>query len=472
MPRRDPHTFSIPSLQPGIDDVTTAKRSGRRTTSIRMAFPASKLVILLLILVAQAKTGATAARLTTTTRSSAAAALTTGYVAPPPPSLFFRPAGRSLLREMPVDDTSSISSLYSVSSSHGLPSPIPPINDDNDDQYQDDDSSGIEIRGGMIANWRKSTPLRPCYGCTPGAPMAFSNLFSECSFVTLGAQMGVAPIFTNLTLKTNDTVLVHLVGSRFFFPEASELFSFLTSTLGGTCPEGNRLQNLTSVCTLGGQAAPVGSDGPALCTIYSVNATKVHGFGKEGVGEGREEVHVQAHGLYGPGEYRFNFQDFNNVGFPYAFWVLQYLNIEAPGEGRRENTANVTVSGQFNNQPPRVPPARLWTVTFVVALVVFVVFAAIFNPWVGPRAIDLGARIPLVRRNVLEERQTGPTVLPPSSASVSSLQGRRSTLMAMGHGSGSSGMGGSGRGFDLRSMASSEDYQLMGKSTSRHPLTR
>jgi hypothetical protein len=284
--------------------------------------------------------------------------------------------------------------------------------------------------------------------------------------------MGVAPIFTNLTLRTNDTVLVHLVGSRFFFPEASDLFSFLTNTLGGTCPDGNRLQNLTSVCTLGGQAAPVGSAEPVLCTIYSVNATKVHGFGKEGGSEeGREEVHVQAHGLYGPGKYRFSFRDFNNAGFPYAFWVLQYLSRESPREGRWENTANVTVSGQFNNQPPRVPPARLWTGTFVVALVVFVVFAAIFNPWVGPRAVDLGARIPFVRRNVLEERQTGPRVLPPLSVSVSSFEGRRCTLTAMRNGCGSSGIGGSGRGFNLRSMASSEDYQLMGNPTSRPPVT-
>lgn len=279
--------------------------------------------------------------------------------------------------------------------------------------------------------------------------------------------MGIAPTFSNLTLKTNDTVLVHLVGSRFFFPAASDLYSFLTNFLDGTCPDGNRLQNLTSVCTLGGQAAPVGSEGPALCTIYSVNATKVHVF-KEGEEaredeEGEEESRLQAHGLYGPGKYRFSFRDFNNAEFPYAFWVLQYLSIEAPGEGGRESTANVTITGQFNNQPPSVPPARLWTGMFVAALLVFAVFAAVFNPFVGPRAVDLGARIPWVRRNVLEERQTGPRVQPPLSVSVAGLQGRR--VMGSGSGSGSGrGLGGSGRGFYLRSMASNEEYQLLGNA--------
>jgi len=356
---------------------------------------------------------------------------------------------------MPDNDASPSSS--STSQDPPPLSPPPPSNnDDNDDHNEDDDddeSGGMEARGGIIANWRKSTlALRPCYGCTPGAPMAFSNLFSECSFVTLGAQMGVAPVFSNLTLKTNDTVLVHLVGSRFFFPDASDLYSFLTNILDGTCPDGNRLQNLTSVCTLGGQAAPVDAKGgPALCTIYNVTATKVHVLKEE---EGREEMHVQAHGLYGPGKYRLSFRDFNNAEFPYAFWVLQYLRIEAPGEGGRESTANVTVTGQFNNQPPSVPPARLWTGMFVVALLVFVVFAAVYNPWVGPRAVDLGARIPWVRRNVLEERQTGPRVQPPPP-----VYGRRGTVM--GSGSWSGGLGGSGRGFYLRSMASSEDYHLM-----------
>jgi hypothetical protein len=276
--------------------------------------------------------------------------------------------------------------------------------------------------------------------------------------------MGITPTFSNLTLKTNDTVLVHLVGSRFFFPAASDLYSFLTNILDGTCPDGNRLQNLTSVCTLGGQAAPVGSDGPALCTIYSVNATKVHGLREGGREEGEEESRLQAHGLYGPGKYRFSFRDFNNAEFPYAFWVLQYLRIEAPGEGRRESTANVTITGQFNNQPPLVPPARLWTGVFVAALLVFAVFAAVFNPWLGPRAVDLGARIPWVRRNVLEERQTGPRVQPPLSVAVSGLQGRRSTMMGSGSGRGAGGLGGSGRVFPVRSMASSEDYQLMGNA--------
>jgi hypothetical protein len=180
-------------------------------------FSALQLVLLLPLLVLVLAEATTAARLTTTTRRPASA-LRSDSAAPPPPSLSFHPAG--VLPQMPDDDASPPSS--SSTSQDPLPPPSPSNNDQDEDE-DDSDMGGMEARGGKIANWRKNTPLRPCYGCTPGTPMAFSNLFSECSFVTLGAQMGIAPVFSNLTLKTNDTVLVHLVGSRFFFPAASDL---------------------------------------------------------------------------------------------------------------------------------------------------------------------------------------------------------------------------------------------------------
>lgn len=480
MPRRRDHTSgTASSSRPGTGDDAGFRRPrrgdgrGRATAISRLPtsprFSASQLMLLLpvLLLLIGAATGAqtTAIRTMTTKRP-------TGAGAPLPERSTPQPGLSASQNQIPElyparSSSSSSSSATAASSTPSLPQHLPNINADDD--------SNLGARG-IIANWRHSVPLRPCFGCTPGGPMAFSSMFSECSFVTLGAQMGVAPVFTNLTVRTNDTVLVHLVGSRFFFPEATDLFSFLTNILDGTCPDGNRLQNLTSVCTLGGQTAPVGAEGPALCTIYNVTATKVrpHGRGQgeeEGEDEEGEEEEeegaraMQARGLYGPGKYRFAYRDFNNVEFPYAFWVLQYLRVEHAAE---ERTANVTVTGQFNNHPPPVPPSRLFTGMFVVALVVFAVFAAVYNPWVGARAVDLGARVPWLRRNVFEQRHQGPTPQPPPSV----LQVRRgTTLMGSGSGrgrsglgrSGSGGLGGSGRGFHpLRSMVSaSEEYQLM-----------
>lgn len=303
----------------------------------------------------------------------------------------------------------------------------------------EDGEDDIDAARGVIANWRKSTPLRPCFGCTPGLPMAFSSMFSECSFVTLGAHMGIAPAYSKLVVRTNDTVLVRLVGSRLFFSEASDLFSFLTDFLHGTCPESNRLQNLTSMCSWNGARTGPDIDAPP-CTIYAINATKIH----DQVPGGAALDRPQAHGLYGPGTYRFSFRDFENSDFPYAFWVLQYLRAEQVGG----NLANVTVVGQFNNQPPPVPPVKLFTSVFIAAVILFTVFAVFFNPWIGAEAADLGTRVPWFRRTFLRSHNLGSVPQPRSYIPTR----RHSAWMPSSS---------SASGYHMRSMVSSEDYHLL-----------
>ncbi len=314
-------------------------------------------------------------------------------------------------------------------------------NDDDDDagagrhgrKEEEEEGRGA----GVIANWRQQKHLSPCFGCSPGRPMALSNMFEECSLLTLGQTMGIAPGYTNLTVHTNQSVMVHLVGSRLFFPEAEALYGFLTDTLNGTCPDGNRLDNITSVCTWGG-ARGEGTQ-PALCTIYNATATKVQGDGEGEEEEEEEEDELPAHGLYGPGKYHFRFTEFNNSVFPFAFWVVQYLHVGPPDDDGR--SANVSVKGVFQNNPPRVPPAKLYTGFFVAAVVLCAAFFLVYNPYVGNRAVDLGARVPWLRRNVLEQGHHGPTPQPPPA--VFMRRHASSTLF---------GSGGWGRRVHLRSM--------------------
>lgn len=244
--------------------------------------------------------------------------------------------------------------------------------------------------------------------------------------------MGVLPLMTNLTLSTNETVLVHLVGSRLYFPSAQAFFGLASSLMqNSTCPapsdeadSARRVRNITSLCAVadpeaggalvGGlrlEGVKDNKEGGALCVIYSVEAVP---GGDEGEGQGRGEGNSgwAVAGLYGPGDYRFNFSAFRTDEFRYAFWSVQFLRLEEGAAGDDDGAgmlrANVTSNGSFLNNPPALPKPMLVNAFFVAALVACAVFIAVYNPVVGPLLVDLGSRSPFLRRHVFEHQHPGP----------------------------------------------------------------
>lgn len=262
--------------------------------------------------------------------------------------------------------------------------------------------------------------------------------------------MGVVPLLTNLTLSTNETVLVHLVGSRLYFPSAQAFFDLTSSLmLNTTCPApsdeadaARRIRNISSLCAVadpeaggalvGGLRLEGGKDdkeGGPLCVIYPVEAVP---GGEEGEGEGRGRGEGgsgsgsgwAAAGLYGPGDYRFNFSAFRTDEFRYAFWSVQFLRLEEGAAGGDDGTetlrANVTSKGSFLNNPPALPKPVLVNAFFVAALIACAVFFVVYNPVVGTRLVDLGSRSPFLRRHVLAHQHPGPV---PQSSTAPPLPG-------------------------------------------------
>ncbi len=243
--------------------------------------------------------------------------------------------------------------------------------------------------GGRIARWHRTKHLIPCAGCVAGEAMALDRMFKACSLFTFGHNMGVYPRRTNLTLVTNETVLVHLVGSRLFFPDGEAFFSLLTADLiqNRTCPgpgddAAGRMRNITSLCAVADPAdgtlrggVRVRLDGEEeegpLCVIYGVEAAAVGA--EDDVGGGRVD---RAAGLYGPGEYDFDFSAFRTGEFRYAFWSIQFLSLEEGGGVEKNGVlrANVTSKGSFVNDPPALPKPLLVNAFFIAALVVCAIF--------------------------------------------------------------------------------------------------
>lgn len=226
-----------------------------------------------------------------------------------------------------------------------------------------------------------------------------SSMFSECSIFTFGDHMGVYPRRTELTLATNETVLVHLIGSKLFFPGAQSFFQLVGSLVRNTtCPgplddAARRIRNVSALCAVadprdcslvGGlrlgkqrhQQQGEEKEGEPLCVIYDVSGRARSGGGGD-VGaapEGRA-----AGGLYGPGEWHFNFSGFNTESFRYAFWSVEFLTLaegqdrSAAGGGAAVLRANVTSKGSFVNDPPAVKNL-LVNAFFIGALVVCALF--------------------------------------------------------------------------------------------------
>lgn len=333
--------------------------------------------------------------------------------------------------------------------------------------------------GGHVARWRKHKHLHPCIGCTEGEAMDMRHMFEDCSIFTMGEHMGNHPTQTELTVDTNETVLVHLIGSKLFFPGPQSFFELVGSLMrNSTCPgrdeAARRVRNVSSLCAVSDPVtgSPVGGlrlgkqqqrgdqVGGALCVIY-----KVSGRGRDGaddVAEGR------AAGLYGPGTYQFNFSAFQTADFPYAFWSIHYLSQADRGAagGAAVLGANVTSNGSFVNNPP-VVGKLLVNAFFVGALVVCALFfvspkepktcvcmcvviadgwcwcgrrclitthshvctiallvQAVYNPLVGNRLLDFGAaQSPYLRRTVLAERHRGPIARPAAAGGSGSRAG-------------------------------------------------
>lgn len=205
--------------------------------------------------------------------------------------------------------------------------------------------------------------------------------------------MGVYPSQTNLTLQTNETVLVHLVGSRLFFPESQAFFDLMGSLMrNSTCPAPTdedvapRLRNITALCAVADPAADDGAlvggvrlrgegedadEGP-LCVIYPVQGEIVDATGLAGVAD-------HAAGLYGPGTYHFNFSGFRTEEFRYAFWSVQFLQLPPQDGGDDVDAgavlrANVTSKGAFVNNPIWPPKPMLVNAFFIAAIVACAIF--------------------------------------------------------------------------------------------------
>lgn len=283
--------------------------------------------------------------------------------------------------------------------------------------------------------------------------------------------MGVVPSRTNLTLSTNETVLVHLVGSRLYFPSAQAFFDLTASLMrNSTCPApsdeedvARRVRNITSLCAVA--AADAGADnsegdgalvgglrlegdkGGPLCVVYPVEA--VPGGGEEdGAQDGAEgdgdNGGGHAAGLYGPGKYHFNFSAFRTDEFRYAFWSVQFLRLEGGGGDDVDTAllrANVTSKGSFTNNPPPLARPLLVNAFFVAALVACAAFFAVFNPVVGNRLVDLGSRSPFLRRHLFEQPHPGPVPRPAAAPPLPGAPRRQMSSRA----SSSLGMGLGGR---------------------------
>lgn len=219
--------------------------------------------------------------------------------------------------------------------------------------------------------------------------MDMRHMFEDCSIFTMGEHMGNHPTQTELTVDTNETVLVHLIGSKLFFPGPQSFFELVGSLMrNSTCPgldeAARRIRNVSSLCAvvdpvtsllvgglrLGKKQQRGGEEGKPLCFIYKVSGRGWDGDGTDDVAEGRTA------GLYGPGTYQFNFSAFQTADFPYAFWSIQYLSLAdrgAAGGNAAVLGANVTSNGSFVNDPP-VVGKLLVNAFFIGALVVCALF--------------------------------------------------------------------------------------------------